>query len=60
MGNFAPTNPDRLFMDHLLYWRLIYRDEAELKAVFNESAFGGALEIVAEEEGINLFVVAQR
>ena len=60
IGNFSPTNPDRLFMDHLMYWRLIYRDQEALSAVFNESLFGGVHAILVEDEGVNLFAVAKR
>ena len=60
IGNFSPSNPDRLFMDHLLYWRLIYRDRSDLQALFAASPFAGNLEIVAEEQGVNLFAVARR
>lgn len=60
IGNFAPANPDRLLMDQLMYWRLIYRDEAQLSALFDDSPFRGKVEIVSEEEGVNLFAVARR
>lgn len=60
IGNFAPSNPDRLFMDNLLYWQLIYRDEQELKEIFAESDFGDQVKVVAEEQGVNLFAVARR
>ena len=60
IGNFSRSNPDRLFMDHLLYWRLIYRDNRDLQTLFDRSPFGKNLEIIAEEEGVNLFAVARR
>ena len=60
LGNFSPANPDRLFMDNILYWRLIYRDENELQRVFSASAFGEHVEVVAEEQGVNLFAVATK
>lgn len=60
IGNFSPTNPDRLFMDHMMYWRLIHRDREELRALFSASPFGGILDILAEEQGVNLFALAQR
>lgn len=60
IGNFAPDNPDRLLMDQLMYWRLIYRDATQLAALFEDSPFGGQVEIVAEEEGVNLFAVARK
>lgn len=60
LGNFSPVNPDRQFMDNILYWRLIYRDEDALKEVFKSSAFGDAVDVVAEEQGVNLFAVAKK
>ncbi len=60
LGNFSPANPDRLFMDNLLYWQLIYRDERDLKKIFADSAFGSQMEVVSEEQGVNLFAVATR
>jgi extracellular factor (EF) 3-hydroxypalmitic acid methyl ester biosynthesis protein len=60
IGNFSPANPDRYFMDHLLYWRLIHRDRDELRRLFAASPFGESVEIVAETEGVNLFAIARR
>lgn len=60
IGNFSPTNPDRVFMDHLLYWRLIHRDGEQMRSIFEASSFGGVAEILVEPEGVNLFAVAQR
>jgi CRP-like cAMP-binding protein/SAM-dependent methyltransferase len=60
IGNFSNANPDRFFMDHLLYWRLIHRSEADLKHLFNETGFGGDVDIVVEDEGVNLFAIARR
>ncbi len=58
IGNFR-NNPDRLFMDRLLEWRLIYRESAELVKLFGKSMFGQKVEILAEEEaGIQLFAIA--
>ena len=47
-------------MDQLMYWRLIHRDAAQLRALFADSPFGGRVEIIAEEEGVNLFALARR
>ncbi len=60
IGNFSPANIDRPIMDHLLYWRLIHRDYADLKNIFKDSPFGDNLEIVSEEQGVNLFAIARR
>jgi extracellular factor (EF) 3-hydroxypalmitic acid methyl ester biosynthesis protein len=60
IGNFSTSNPDRFFMDYLLYWRLIHRDEAKLRDLFSQTGFGRQVDIVVEEEGLNLFAVARR
>jgi SAM-dependent methyltransferase len=60
VGNFSYMNPNRVFMDQVLHWKLIHRDEEELRNLFAASPFGRQTEIVAEEEGVNLFVVATK
>ncbi len=59
VGNFAP-NPDQTFMDHILQWRLIYRDEAELRKLFANTPFGGNITVIAEKQGVNLFAIATK
>jgi extracellular factor (EF) 3-hydroxypalmitic acid methyl ester biosynthesis protein len=60
IGNFSPANLDRPIMDHLLYWRLIYRDPEQLRNLFTDTPFGRQVEIIAETEGVNLFAVARK
>lgn len=61
IGNFTPKNHNRVIMDHVLHWRLIYRDRSDLEELFATSSFGvNNLQFLAEEEGVNLFVVATR
>lgn len=56
LGNFHPSNPDKAFMDHVLDWHLIHRDQDELNRLFMASKFGQPCErIVFEEEGVILF-----
>ena len=58
IGNFTPANPDRQFMDNIMYWRLIHRDENEMRQLFAETSFGDRITLIAEEKGVNLFAVA--
>ena len=58
--NFAPRNPNRAWVDHILQWKLIYRDEDEMRRLFENSSFGMGVELFTEEEGITLFAVARR
>jgi SAM-dependent methyltransferase len=60
VSNFSPDNPHRAFMDHILHWKLIYRDREELISLFGNSPFGRDINIVAEAQGINLFAIAKK
>lgn len=60
LGNFSHANPDRQFMDNVMYWRLIHRSEEDLKSIFNDSPFGDQVEIISEEHSVNLFAVATK
>ena len=60
IGNFSTANPDRHFMDRLLYWRLLHRDRDDIIRLFGQTPFGPDVEIVAEEQGVNLFALARR
>jgi extracellular factor (EF) 3-hydroxypalmitic acid methyl ester biosynthesis protein len=56
LGNFHPRNSSRALMDHVLNWRLIYRDEDKMNALFASSKFGRACTaIMFEDQNINLF-----
>lgn len=58
VGNFKP-NPDKVFMDRLLDWRLIYREKEELLSIFSSTQFQGQVEVVSEQEArIQLFAIA--
>ena len=55
VGNFHPRNPSRGLMDHVLEWRLTYRDEAAVNRLFQASRFAKPCSRIAfEEEGIYL------
>ncbi len=60
IGNFGPTNPDRVFMDHILHWRLIHRHADELRELFSQTPFGHRIKIISEEQGVNLFAIATK
>lgn len=59
LGNFT-AYPDSLFLDKLLKWELIYRNEADLREIFAPTPFGERLQVIAEAEGVNLFAVATK
>lgn len=61
LGNFHPRNSGKAFMDHVLDWRLIHRDEADMNRLFRSSKFGRPCEAIRYEgEGINLFAIGRR
>ncbi len=60
IGNFAPKNPNKAVMDHILHWKLMHRDEKDLREIFAETPFGDRVTFLTEPEGINLFAVARR
>jgi hypothetical protein len=39
LGNFHPRHADRHFMDQILEWKLIHRDEADMNRLFMASKF---------------------
>ncbi|UCF91838.1 MAG: cyclic nucleotide-binding domain-containing protein [Desulfobacterales bacterium] len=60
IGNFGTRNRDRAFMEHILNWRLIHRDQNEFEDLFAASPFGRKIEVLSEEQGINLFALAAK
>jgi len=61
LGNFDPRCPNRVFMDHLLEWRLIYRTPDDMRRLFASSKFGDApVDVRYEQEGINLFASCRK
>ena len=61
LGNFHPSNPTRGLMDHLLDWRLIHRDEADMVRLAQAAGFApGTTCCRFEEAGVNLFAISTR
>ena len=58
LGNFHTRNPTKAFMDHVLEWKLIHRDEADMRRLYAASAFGACTRISYEPQRINLFAEA--
>lgn len=58
IGNFAPHNPERMFMDHIMQWKLNYRDKDAIRALVAKSPFESRVEVLTEAEGVNLFLKA--
>lgn len=61
LGNFHRDNSFKTFMDHVLEWKLIHRDEADMHRLFQASRFGRrCTQIHYEETGVNLFAEASK
>ena len=61
LGNFHPNNPTRGLMDHLLDWRLIHRDEADMVRLADAAGFAlGTTRCRFEQAVVNLFSIATR
>lgn len=39
IGNFHPDNPTRVFMDHVLDWKYVYRTPEDMQRLFQQSIF---------------------
>ena len=59
IGQLEAGNPSRPFMDHILEWPLIHRDEEELRELLLSSTFGRQAEITvtSDETGAQLLAV---
>ncbi len=61
LGNFDPRCPNRVFMDYVLEWRLIYRTPDDMRRLFARSKFGERpVDIGYEQEGVNLFASCRK
>jgi len=61
LGNFHTKNPIKAFMDHILDWKLIHRDENDMNRIFSSSRFNAPCsEILYESEGINMFACCEK
>ena len=61
LGNFHTSNPTRGLMDHLLDWRLIHRDEADMLRLAAAAGFADRQTSCRfEAAGVNLFAISVR
>ncbi len=60
LSNFSVHNPNKAWMDHILQWKLIHRDEQDLKRLFREGGFGNSVKVFHEKEGVNLFAIGKK
>lgn len=61
LGNFNASNPDRLLLEHILEWHLIYRSAEQLERLFGCSKFRTLpVTIESDEFGVELFAVCTK
>ncbi len=60
LSNFSKTNPNKAWMDHILQWKLIHRDEEEMRCLFRSGGFAEAPNTLHEKEGVNLFAIGRK
>ncbi len=58
--NYHPSMPDKYFLDHILEWKINYRDADELRALFSASKFTNEPEIKAVESGVNQVAICRK
>ena len=56
LGNFYKDNVFKEYMDSVLEWRLIHRDETDMNRMLQQSKFGKSGRIFFEGERMNMFV----
>jgi hypothetical protein len=56
VGNMAPENPSRWFMETHLDWHLIHRTRAELSEIGARAAPSAQVRVLEEEAGVNPFI----
>jgi extracellular factor (EF) 3-hydroxypalmitic acid methyl ester biosynthesis protein len=60
LGNFDTSTPNRAFLDHVLDWKVIYRNAGDLERLYERSKFAGRVAIEHEQTGVQLFAIATR
>ncbi|MGC1479007.1 MAG: class I SAM-dependent methyltransferase [Chthoniobacterales bacterium] len=55
--NVHPDNPEKMMMEHLLEWYLIYRDESHLASLAPKGSNG---DVFTDETGLNAFLTIRK
>lgn len=58
--NVDASNPNRHSMDLVLEWHLIYRDQAQLRALAPDQAPAGASRVEADDTQVNIFIEVRK
>ena len=61
LGNFHVSNCCKAFIDYVMEWNLIHRNEEDMDCLYSTSRFGrGCTNILFEDEGINMFAECRK
>ena len=58
--NYHPSMPDKYFLDHILEWKINYRDADQLTQLFAASKFTNAPEIKTVKSGVNQIAICKK
>ena len=58
--NVAAANPRKAWMEYVMEWNLIYRDESEMQDLVPEDFPVSRVEIKPDSTGVNLFLEIER
>lgn len=58
--NYHPSMPDKYFLDHILEWKINYRDADALRALFAASKFTNVPDVQVVESGVNQVAVCKK
>ena len=60
VSNFHPSSPDKYFFDHILEWKINYRDQDDLLKISEKSPFDKPPEFKSLVSGDNLFMICRK
>lgn len=61
LSTLSLANPDKLFMDYMLDWRLTHRSEETFREIFARSSFGGAeVRITFDDTGVSMLTECRK
>lgn len=60
VSNFAPSNPIKGFMDYVLDWRLIYRDEPTVASLAVDESYGAVSQTMYSPDGVEIFLTMRK
>jgi extracellular factor (EF) 3-hydroxypalmitic acid methyl ester biosynthesis protein len=59
-SNFAPSNPIKGFMDYVLDWRLLYREEPRVRSLAVDDELGAETQTIVSPDGVEIFLTMRK